>query len=234
VIANLGIVACSAPGAQLCLETICQNAPLTLGPDVHPEISMHMFSFADHVRHVAAKNWEALGGMLLTSAERLRRAGAELLICPDNTAHLAYDLIAARLPLPWLHIADAVADEAERRNYRRIGVLGTQPLVESGLYDRFFARVGALAVRPTVGERESVNALIFGELTRGLVSTGGRALVQSISRRLRDEDGCDAVALVCTELPLVFDAENPAALPMLDSTRLLADAAIRRASDRDG
>jgi aspartate racemase len=226
--AHIGIVGCSAPGAALCFQTICANAPRYLGPDVHPEVSMHVLSFADHVRHVRAADWAALGEMLLTSTRRLQAAGADFVVCPDNTAHLAYDCIASRVPLPWLHIADAMANEAERRRYRRIAVLGTRPLVESGLYDTPFARLGAAAVLPTVDERAALDALIFGELTRGVVSAFGRDLLRSLCRRLESQ-GCDAVALACTELPLLVDPDSPPVLPILDSARTLADAAIRRA-----
>jgi aspartate racemase len=229
VIGRIGIIGGSAPGAALCFQTLCTAAGEYLGPDAHPEIAMHILSFAEHVRYVRAGDWDGLGVMLLKSAARLQAAGSDFLICPDNTAHLAFERIASRLPLPWLHIADAVAEEGVRGHYQRIGVLGTRPLVASGLYERRLVQRGIASINPNSDELDRLDSLIFGELARGVVSEGGRSLLRLVTKRLRDEERCDAVALVCTELPLLLDSTEALTLPTLDSTRLLAGAAIRRA-----
>jgi aspartate racemase len=226
---HVGIIGCSAPGAALCFETICTEAPQRLGPYAHPEVTMHALDFAEHMAFVQRRDWGGLGEMLLTSARKLHAAGAAFVICPDNTAHIALERVAPRLPLPWLHIADAVGAEAAQRSLRRVGLLGTRFLVESDVYERRLAPRGVQVVRPTVPERDSLDSVIFDELCCGVVSVRGRELLRRVCLRLRDEDGCDGAILGCTELPLLVDPAEPPALPALDSTRLLARAAIARA-----
>jgi aspartate racemase len=177
-------------------------------------------------------NWTALGEMLLTSACKLRDSGADFVVCPDNTAHIAFERIALRLPLPWLHIADAVGAEAARQRFRRVGLLGTRPLLESDVYDGRLALHDVEVVRPTIAEMDSLNVVIFDELCRGIVSARGRDLLRRIGSRLRDEEGADAAVLGCTALPLLIDAAAPPDIPTLDSTRLLARAAVARAVER--
>lgn len=226
---HIGIVGCSAPGAALCFQTICIRAGRYLGEHHHPEVSMHVLDFADHIRHVRAADWDALGDMLLTSARRLSTIGADFVICPDNTAHTAYERIASRLPLPWLHIVDPVVAAIQAARYQRVGLLGTQALLGSEIYQRKLRSEQLVCLAPLPEELTALNALIFGELSAGIVSAEGIRLLETIARRMRDEQRCDALILGCTELPLLLDAARPFPLPALDSTRLLAEAAVLRA-----
>jgi aspartate racemase len=164
---------------------------------------------------------------MLSSAGKLARAGADFLICPDNTIHQALPLIAARSPLPWLHIVDAVGEQALARGYRRLGLLGTRWLVESEVYPARLSALGIESVRPTPEQREDINRLIMDELVCGVVNGDTVPRLQSVIQTLA-ADGCDAVVLGCTEIPLVINHEN-SRLPTLDSTRLLARAALARA-----
>jgi len=225
---HIGIVAVSAEGAALCYRTICAEAPQTLGPYNHPEITMHTLPFRDHVRHLEAGRWDEVGHLLLASARTLAAAGAEFLICPDNTVHQALDGIAAESPLPWLHIAAEVATVASQRGYRRVGVLGTRYLMEGPVYRAKLATAGIAYEIPDSDERRRINDAIFNELVCGRFDGATRADFGQIIGHLK-ERGCDAVVLGCTEIPLLIgDADSP--LPTLDSTRLLARAAVRFAT----
>src|SRR5271156_3821765 len=115
---HIGIVACSAEGASLCYRTLCAEGAQWLGPHAHPEISMHTPSYADYVTCFESGDWRGVGELMLSSAEKLARSGADFLICPDNTIHQALPHIEPRSPLPWLHIAEVVAAEAAERGYR--------------------------------------------------------------------------------------------------------------------
>ena len=224
---HIGIVAVSAEGAALCYRTICAEAEALLGPHSHPEISMHTYPLAEHLLLVEAGGWKAVGGLLLDSAEKLHRAGAEFLICPDNTAHQALDAVRDRSPLPWLHIAEEVAAVASERGYRRLLVLGTRFLMESEVYPAKLRKVGIEREIPHAAVRERINAVIFDELVRGRFEDEARAYFSEVIREGRDR-GCDAVVLGCTEIPLLIgDADS--VLPTLDSTRILARAALREA-----
>src|SRR5512133_942664 len=224
---HIGIVACSAEGASLCYRTICAEGAQLLGAHAHPEISMHTPSLADYMERIYRDDWQAVGELMLASADKLARIGADFLICPDNTIHQALPFVRDRSPLPWLHIAEVVAEEASRRGFWRIGITGTQWLVQSEVYPEKLAARGLAYLRPQDDERIEINRIIMDELVYGVFKPQSVAYFQQVFARMKGE-GCDAVVLGCTEIPLIMnDANSP--LPTLDSTRLLARAALRQA-----
>src|ERR1700691_400331 len=192
MVRHIGIVACSAEGAALCYRTICLEGAQLLGPHAHPEISMHTHSLAEYMKCIDRGDWQGVGDLMLSSANKLAKCGAEFLICPDNTVHQAFDYVAPRSPLPWLHIAEIVATQAV--------------------------------------EREEINRIIMEELVYGVFKPAAVAYFQRVIGRMKDE-GCDAVVLGCTEVPLIMNDSN-SPLPTLDSARLLARAALRQAVQR--
>ncbi|MGA0596874.1 aspartate/glutamate racemase family protein [Enterovirga sp. CN4-39] len=224
---HIGIVGCSAEGAALCYRTICTEGAALLGPHAHPEVSMHTFSLAEYMEPIYHGEWETVGALMLASAEKLARIGADFLICPDNTIHQAMGFVAPRSPLPWLHIAEVVADEAVRRGYGRVALTGTKWLVESELYPEKLGERGLACIRPQPDEREEINRIIMDELVYGVFRPEAVAAFQRIIGRMKGE-GCEGVILGCTEIPLIINDDN-APLPVLDSTRLLARAALRKA-----
>jgi aspartate racemase len=224
---HVGIVACSAEGAALCYRTICAEGRRLLGSHAHPEVSMHTHSLADYVRYLDCEDWQGVGALMLTSANKLATIGADFLICPDNTLHHALADVASRSRLPWLHIAEVVATEAAERGYRRLGILGTRWLLGSEVYPQKLKARGLEGVAPSPAEREEINRIIMDELVYGVFKARAIACFQRVIGRMQDQ-GCDAVVLGCTEIPLVMHDGN-SALPTLDSTRLLARAALRRA-----
>jgi aspartate racemase len=224
---HIGIAACSAEGAALCYRTICTEAPAILGTHDHPEITMHTPSLGEYMEHIYRGDWQAVGNMMLASAEKLARVGADFVICPDNTIHQALPFIEARSPLPWLHIAACVAEEARARGFARLGLTGTKWLVESEVYPQKLGERELGFMRPHLAEREEINRIIMDELVRGIFKPEQVAYFQKVIGRLKSED-CDAVVLGCTEIPLIMNDDN-SPLPTLDSTRLLARAALKRA-----
>ena len=224
---HIGIVACSAEGAALCYRTLCTEAPRFLGPYAHPEVSLHGHSFADYDARITRDDWAGVAELMLDSARKLAAGGARFLICPDNTIHQALPFIESRLSVPWLHIAEVVADEAVRRGYRRLGITGTKYLVDSDVYPARLTRRGLEYARPAAADREEGDRIIFDELVNSVFRPEAVASFQQTIERLK-ADGCDAVVLGCTEIPLIInDGNSP--LPTLDSTRLLARAALERA-----
>ena len=224
---HIGVVACSAEGAALCYRTLCGEGESLLGPHGHPEVSMHTPPFAEYVVALERSDLARVAELMLGSAQKLAAAGADFLICPDNSIHQAFDLVAPRSPRPWLHIAEVVAEEARARGFRRVGLTGTCWLVDSEVYPEKLAAKGVECVRPSEPERAEVQRIIMDELVRGRFEAKSiealQRIVASLARR-----GAEAVVLGCTELPLVLD-ERTSPLPTLDSTRLLARAALRRA-----
>jgi aspartate racemase len=226
--AHIGIVACSAEGAALCFRTICSEGAPLLGAHAHPEVSMHAHSLAEYVDALNRGDLERVAALMLASSHKLAAAGAELLICPDNTIHQAMPQVMAASPLPWLHIVDVVADEAQRRGFRRLGILGTSYLVESSLYPERLTQRGIECVVPTRDACRNVHGAIMNELVHGTFDPQTTAMLERVIADLKDA-GCDSVALACTELPLVLSDAN-SSLPVLDSTRLLARAALSAAT----
>jgi aspartate racemase len=225
---HIGIVACSSEGAALCYRTICLEASALFGRYGHPEISMHTPSLLDYVQCLDQGDWRGVGDLMLRSANKLAKVGADFLICPDNTIHQALPYIEARLPLPWLHIADAVAEAAVARGFRCLALTGTRWLVDSAVYPEKLAACRLEWALPSQDERIELNRIIMEELVCGVIKPESVAYTEQVIGRFQGL-GCDAVVLGCTELPLIITDAN-SALPTLDSTTLLARAAVQRAA----
>ena len=227
MVQHIGILACSAEGAALCYRTICAEGPALLRPQAHPEVTLTSASLADYVACLERGDLAGVGRLMLASAQRLEKAGADFLICPDNTIHQALPAIADRLPLPFVHIAEVVAEEAVARGFRRLALLGTRWLVESAVYPEVLTARGLACERPDAAARAEVDRIIMEELVPGHVTAEATAYFHALIGAM-GRGGCDAAILGCTEIPLAID-ESKAPLPCLDSTRLLARAALKRA-----
>lgn len=228
---HIGIVGCSAEGAALCYRTICSEGAALLGPHAHPEVSLHTPSLAEYVACLDHGDLVGVADLMLASAHKLASAGADFLICPDNTIHQAFSLLAGRSPRPWLHIAEVVAAEAQRRGCRRLGLTGTAWLVNSEVYPEALDRIGLECRRPSAADRDLTSRIIMDELVYGKFCQDSVLTFQRVIDHFKIQ-GCDAVILGCTEIPLIIDDDN-SALPTLDSTRLLARAALRHAIGED-
>jgi aspartate racemase len=227
MVKHIGIVACSAEGAALCYTTICIEAPEKLFKYRHPEITMHSPPFSDYMQHIWNGDWEKVAEIMLKSARIVAEAGADFVICPDNTIHQAYDIMITKSPIPWLHIAEVVGKEAKRRKFKNLGILGTKYLVTSQVYPNSLKKFGIKCVIPKEVEINKIDRIIFEELVEGIIKEESRLYFNRVIKKLKD-NGCDAVILGCTELPLIINT-NDCPLPSLDSTRLLARAAIQKA-----
>jgi aspartate racemase len=224
---HIGIVACSSEGAALCYRTISLEGSERMGRHNHPQVSLHNHSLAEYMKFIEADDWPGVAELMLSSAEKLARAGADFLICPDNTIHQVFDLVEHRSPRPWLHIAREVACEAARRQFKCLGVLGTRYLMEGPVYPPNLRAAGLECRFPGPKEREKINQIIFDELVNAQFLPRSLVYLTDVIRNMKDE-GCDAVVLGCTEIPLIVTPES-SPLPTLDSTRILARAALRKA-----
>lgn len=222
---HVGIVACSSEGAALCYRTICLEGAEYMGEHWHPEVTMHTYSLGQYEE---VGDWSHVGELMISSAEKVARTGADFVICPDNTIHEAFDEVAKRSPIPWLHIAEVVAEEAAGADYGKLGLLGTRHLMEGPVYPPKLSAHGIECQIPEPREREGINEIIFDQLVIGVFTDESRLYFARVIDRLK-EKGCGAVILGCTEIPLLVTQES-SSLPILDSTRLLARAALRRAT----
>ena len=224
---HIGIVSVNYEGTTLCYQSICEQAASVMGEYRHPQITIHSFPLADYLRFLSRLDWEGVAGLLLESAEKVARAGADFAICPANTTHEAFKFMESRSPIPWLHIVEVVADAAASRGLSKLGILGTKFLMEGTVYREVLVNRGIEAVIPEAEHRERLNRLIFEELVKGIFKTSTREYFQSVAANLT-KSGCDGVVMGCTEIPLILRQED-VEVPLLDSTRLLAKAALEEA-----
>lgn len=221
---HIGIVGCSAEGAALCYRTICADSEARMGEHLHPEVSMHTFPLGDYTPLFPAEDWDGVGDLMARSASKLAAIGADFAISPDNTIHQAYEQAVQESPIPWLHIANEVAKSAKEQGYSKLGITGTNFLMTGPVYPGALDRYGITYEIPGEHDRQRINDTIFGELVKGVFSPESKAYFNGVFDQLR-EQGCDAVVMGCTEIPLLMDGvETP--VPTLDSTRILARAAI--------
>ena len=224
---HIGIVACSAEGAALCYKTICIEAQEKMGEYGHPEITMHTPPFSEYMRYIYIGDWDKVSDLMRNSAQIVAKAGADFAICPDNTIHQAFDLMIAKSPIPWLHIAEIVGEVAKKKGFAALAILGTKYLMTSQVYPKALKKFGISYKIPEKNDREKIDKIIFKELVNGIFLEKSRLYFNQIMQKLKDS-GCDAAVLGCTEIPLLVDTDD-CPLPTLDSTRLLARAAIKKA-----
>jgi aspartate racemase len=224
---HIGIVACSAEGAALCYRTICSEAAEVMGEHNHPEISMHTHPLAEYMVHIRSGESEKVAELMLSSEAKVAQAGADFAICPDNTIHDVFHLVREKASIPWLHIAEVVAEKSVEQNFECLGILGTKYLMTGPVYPEVLEKSKISWKIPEETDRECINNIIFGELVIGIFKDESRLYFNEVIGKLKKE-GCDAVVLGCTEIPLIVDP-NDCPLPTLDSTRLLARSALKKA-----
>lgn len=221
---HIGILAHSADGAALCLQEMVRESARLLGAHEHPEITLSILPMGPTLPAYDAGDLDAVNAHLRATCQRLADAGCDFFVCPDNTAHIALDAAIEPCPLPGLHICDVVAQKARHDGRKRVALLGTRWTMTGPAYPAAFVRAGVELLAPEADERALIDRVIFEELCQGVISEVARADYVRIIARMKDA-GCDAVALSCTEIPLLVTPEvSP--LPTLDSTRLLARAAV--------
>lgn len=228
---HIGIVSVNYEGTALCYRSICEEAAAVMGQYQHPEMTIHSFPLADYFPFFSKLDWESVARLLLESAAKVARAGADFIISPCNSAHEAFEFVRSRSPIPWLHIAEVVGDAAVSRGQSKLGILGSRFLMEGSVYREVLSQRGIKAVIPETNERETINRFILTELVNGILRDSTRDYFRSVVSHLSD-NGCDGVVMGCTEIPLIL-SQDDVEVPLLDSTRLLAKAALIEALRED-
>jgi len=221
---HIGIASITAEGGALAYREIVHASGKMLGRNHHPEISLHSHSFSKFFDSPDQQHtvWQEL---MIESSAKLASAGAEFFICPANTNHIVFDSVQNSLALPWLHIAEVVAEQANNVGCKRTLLLGTQALMQGGVYSPFFAARNIELHLPEEVEQEKLNRLIYEELVHGNVVDSSRNFVERLIEAHVTKHQCDSVILGCTELPLLLEDFSPG-MTILDSTRLIAHGAI--------
>ena len=221
---RFGILAHSSEGAALCFLEFCRNG-FREAQHMHPDVMLDCEAMGHIMAAWDAGDHAAVRAFLTKSIQRLADGGCDFFACPDNTAHIALETAGPDLPLPGLNIGDVVAEQAAGLGMTRVAVLGTRFTMGGPVYRRALPAVGIEPVFPNEAERADVDRIIFDELVEGVFTDSSRARYVEIIERMKRDEGCDGVALVCTEIPLLV-TPDVSPLPTLDSTRLLARAAF--------
>jgi len=200
------------------------EAPALMGEHMHPEVSMHTHPLGEYMKYIRSGNWGEVARLMLSSVRKLADTGAEFAVCPDNTIHQAFDQVVKDSPIPWLHIADSVAIAAKKRGFKKLAILGTKYLMTGPVYSEVLSKHGIPSLIPDEDDRNRIDTIIFRELVNGVFPETSRLYINKVIQSLK-ERSCDSVVLGCTEIPLLIDPDD-CPLPTLDSTRLLARAAL--------
>jgi aspartate racemase len=221
---HIGIVACSVEGAALCFREIAAYSLKLMGEHLHPQVTLSCIAMGEWLPAFDRGDYAGVAEFMLRETEIVAKAGAQLAICPDNSAHLAFKHVAAKSPIPWLHIAEEVAKAAVRDGYRHAALLGTRFTMSGPVYPEVFENYALKISSPAAADQRVVDDIIFNELVKGIFTEASRLRYNDVIQRMRAR-GCDTVILGCTEIPLLVRSDD-CPLPALDSTRLLARAAV--------
>jgi aspartate racemase len=227
---HIGIVACSVEGAALCFREIATYSPPFMGEHQHPQVTLSCIAVGHWMPAFNRADYGAVADFMLRETEIVAQAGAHFAICPDNSAHLAFPHVIAKSPIPWLHIGEEVAKAAIRGGYKHAALLGTRFTMKGWVYPEIFSTHGLKVTSPSLDDQQRVDHIIFAELVNGVIKEASRLYYNEVIARLKSQ-GCDCVILGCTEIPLLVRADD-CPLPTLDSTRLLARAAVDAALGR--
>jgi len=173
--------------------------------------------------------WDEAGQLMAAAARSLERAGADLLLIATNTMHKLAGPVQAAAGLPLLHIADPTAECARAAGIATIGLLGTRFTMEEDFYRARLEQHGLRVVTPDEDGRALVHAVIYDELCLGITRAASKQAFINVINRLA-ERGAQGVILGCTEIGLLV-SQNDTALPLFDTTRIHAEAAVDAALD---
>lgn len=224
---HIGVVACSVEGAALCFREIAAYSRKLMGEHLHPQVTLSCIAMGEWLPAFNRGDYEGVAEFMLRETQIVAKAGAQFAICPDNSAHRAFKYVVARSPIPWLHIAEEVAKAAMRDGYQHAALLGTRFTMSGPVYPEMFEKYSLKVSTPAAGDQKIVDGIIFEELVNGIFSEASRLRYNEVIERMRGR-GCDSVILGCTEIPLLVRPDD-CPLPALDSTRLLARAAVEAA-----
>ncbi|MDQ7831667.1 MAG: aspartate/glutamate racemase family protein [Desulfovibrionaceae bacterium] len=215
------------------LRDIHAGVRARLGGQHSPRILMESVDFADLDSCLAANDWDGVADLLCPAAARIASAGADFLLLCSNTVHNVYDAVAAAVPIPVVHIADAAARGVTASGLSRVGLLGTRATMEMDFYSGWLAhKHGITVLTPEAEDRGMIDRVIFGELCRGRIHEASRREYERVVAELAGR-GAQGVILGCTEIAMLLPP-GESALPLFDTAALHAELAVDMALEEGG
>jgi aspartate racemase len=198
-----------------------------LGGHNDGEVLIRSVNFGEIERFIRNQEWETAGERLAAAAQELEAGGADFIVMATNTMHKVAPAIADAVTIPFVHLVDVTADAITDAGLETVGLLGTQPTMEQPFYRDRLAEHGVDVVVPDRADRETVDEIIFEELTHGETSERSRRTYLRVVDDLV-EDGAEGLVLGCTEIELLIGQDDRPALPMFDTTALHVERAVER------
>lgn len=197
-----------------------------------PEILIYSVRFQDLLDWGRAERWDRVASKMVQIFDALQAAGAHFGLMTANTLHIVFDEVARGTSLPLISIVEVTGEAVAGAGCRKVGLLGTATTMRAAFYPDALRRLGIETVLPEEADLENVSRIIYDELTRGIIKSESREACLGVIGRL-GERGCDGVILGCTELPTIVSQEDTP-LRLFDTTRIHAEAALRRATHEQG
>jgi len=189
-----------------------------------PEIIIDSVDFGSIVPLQKVGDWQGTGRIVADAARRLEVAGATVLGIGANTMHINFDDVRRAVAIPVVDVRDAVAREVLARGYDTLALLGTKYLIEGSFYSNALEDFGVRVVKPNDEQTERLQAIIFNELTKGIVTDPSRDYLNEVAASCR-ERGANVVGLCCTEFGLLIEESDT----VIDSTRAHVRALLAHA-----
>ena len=182
--------------------------------------------FSDQERLAEAGDWKPIISMMIESAKRLERGGADFIVIASNTMNSTVEILEKNVNIPILHIVDATGEKINESGLKKVALLGTKFTMEHKFYkERLQNKFGLDVVVPALDERDYINKVIFDELCNNYIIEDSKVQYLKIINRLIKEDGVECVILGCTEIPMLVKQED-VSVPVFNTTIIHSEAAV--------
>jgi aspartate racemase len=213
---------------RLYYDAINRDVVARLGGLHSAKLILHSVDFAPMAAHLAAGEWDALGGILGKAAKGLELAGADCIALATNTMHNVADKVMPATKLPFIHVAPVTANALKAEGKSRPLLLATRFTMEQAFYKDVLTAHGLHVTVPDKTARDEVHRIVFEELCRGVTKPSSKAMYEGETAKAK-QAGCDCVILGCTEIGMLLSDTN-SALPTFDTmvlhSRALVDFAL--------
>ena len=211
--------------SALYYQIINKKVQQTLGGVHSCECIMYSVDFDEIAQLQHQGHWDLLAEKMVLVAKKLELAGADLIVLYTNTMHKVADAIESSVKIPFLHIADATAEEITKKGYKKLGLLATKFSMEEGfLRDRYKTKFGIDTIIPDETERADVHKIIYDELAKGIVSEKSKQRYLEIIENLI-ANGAEAIISGCTEIELLIQPKD-LKVALFETTKIHAERAV--------
>jgi len=194
-----------------------------------PSIIINSIDLKKGLHLLGTNQLKELTEYIVPEVMRLHSAGADFGFLAANSPHIVFDDIARRSPIPLVSIVEATCAEAKARGFKKLGLFGTRFTMHGRFYPDVFIRAGIELTVPTPDEQNYIHDKYINELIPGKFLPRTREGLLAIARRMRDEEGIQALILGGTELPLILTDESALGIPFLDTTQIHVNAIVEAA-----